>query len=60
VSTEKKKVPREVGGKWDHILVKRRKRYDRIDGLYKDIDYGWRYFWSKRGGVPVLFSHIKQ
>ncbi len=52
---------RKVNGKWDYVLVKRRKKYgNSVDGLYADVDAGWRHFWAKRGGVPILFSHIKQ
>ena len=61
MSAEKSSKPsRRTYGKWDYVLVKRRKTHNSIDGLYRDVDAGWRHFWAKRGGVPVLFSHIKQ
>ncbi len=30
-------------------------QYAKTWDLYKEIDAGWRYFWSKRGGAPSRF-----
>lgn len=28
--------------------------------LYKAVDNGWRHFWAKRGGVPVVSNSFQQ
>ena len=49
--------PRAIGGGQAHQTCKREWKKTAevsMSQLMRDIDRGWRYFWSKRGGAPLV------
>ncbi len=49
--------PRAIGGGQAKQTYKREWKKTRevsMAQLERDIDRGWRYFWNKRGGAPLV------
>lgn len=53
-----KKTARRTNGKWETALVeKRAKREPFLRGsIHREIDEGFRHFWSRRKGVRIDFN----